>query len=85
LTYISLIVGDPRGILHQQLRLHPIHLLNIFSTLSLIILLNIIKFKKNLRTITNKVRNGTHTIEQLWRENGLKGFVGDRKIVPLQN
>jgi hypothetical protein len=73
LTYFTLIVGDPRGILHQQLRLCPIHFLNIIIT----ILINYI--------IPNKVRNGTHTIEQLWRENELKGFVGDRKIVPLQN
>ncbi len=33
LTYILLIVGDPQGILDQQLRPCPIHLLNIIIAL----------------------------------------------------
>ncbi len=34
LTYISLIVGDPQGILDQQLRPHPINVLNIIIILT---------------------------------------------------
>jgi hypothetical protein len=46
----ALIVGDPQGILGQQLRLHPMYLLNIIITLVLfkiiIYIYNIIKKEK---------------------------------------
>jgi hypothetical protein len=54
LGYISLIVGDSQGILSQQLRPHPIHLLYVI----IILISYIIKFKKVL-IIPTKVRNGT--------------------------
>ncbi len=43
-NYISLIVGDPLGILDQQLRPHPIHLLNIIIIFINYFKLDIIKF-----------------------------------------
>jgi hypothetical protein len=48
LTYISLVVGDPQEILGQQLRPHPIHLINIniISITYFIIYFEIIKLKK---------------------------------------
>ncbi len=35
-NYSVLIVGDPQVILDEQLRLHPIHILNIIMTIILI-------------------------------------------------
>jgi hypothetical protein len=40
---ISLIIGDPRGIIDQQVRPHAIHLLNIIITLMNCFILYIIK------------------------------------------
>ncbi len=44
----SPIVGDPQGILDQQLRPHPIHLLNIFiiSVVTLLYIIELINLKQ---------------------------------------
>jgi hypothetical protein len=53
LAYIALIVGDPQGILDQDLRPHP-HLLDII----IILISYIIKLYK-MRTSPAQARNGT--------------------------
>ncbi len=64
LTYISLIVGDPQGILDQQLRPSPVDVLNITIILIsyktyIFMLFNNWIIKKIVRTIPTKSREHT--------------------------
>jgi hypothetical protein len=53
-----LIAGDPRGILDQQLRPHPIHLLIMIIMLIKYFNLFLIEPFQKLRAILPKIRNG---------------------------
>ncbi len=68
LTYISLIVGDPQGILDQQLRPRPIHLLNIIITYIIYIIKYII------------LRTEDHP-NQIWKQNSIYKSMFVNKLV----
>jgi hypothetical protein len=56
---MSLIVGDPQGILDQLLKLHPVHLPNIIIIIILIRYIIKLLIKEKMMTILTRARNGT--------------------------